>query len=136
MQERNKKRWKTNVGSVYNLGFHIIWTTKYRRRVLVNGVDDMAKELIAKKCDEHKWELCSIEVMPDHIHLFVKPHPHDSVSYIVAQLKGSVSKVLREAYPHLKTKLPSLWTRSYYVESVGHISIDTILKYIDEQKTK
>ena len=136
MQEKKKERWKTNSGSIYNIGFHIIWTTKYRRRILKDGIDDRAKELISKKCEEQNWELCSIEVMSDHIHLFVKPHPHNSIAYVVAQLKGSVSKVLREEYPHLKSKLPSLWTRSYYAESVGHISVDTILKYIDEQKQK
>jgi putative transposase len=74
--------------------------------------------------------------MPDHIHLFVKSEPIDSPHWIVQQLKGYTSRILREKHKHLRTKLPTLWTRSYFCESVGHISEDTIIKYIEEQKNK
>ena len=78
----------------------------------------------------------SLEVMPDHVHLFVKATPAEAPQYIVAQLMGYTSRVLRTEFISLKKKLPTLWTRSFYVESVGHISQSTIQKYIKEQKNK
>ena len=128
------KRWSVSSGSVYNLGYHIIWCPKYRRKVLVDGVDESLKKCIEEKCDEHGWELCEAEVMPDHVHIFIKCKPTDSVAYIVAQLKGYSSHKLKEKYPHLKKRLPNLWTRSYYAESVGCINEETIIKYINSQK--
>lgn len=130
------KRWSVSNTSVYNIGFHIIWCPKYRRKVLTDGVDDLVKECIKEKCDERGWELCEMEVMSDHIHVFVKCKPTDSVSYIVAQLKGVTSHKVREKYPHLWGRLPSLWSRSYYAESVGCINEETIKKYIENQKWK
>jgi putative transposase len=75
-----------------------------------------------------------MEVMPDHVHLFMKTTPTNSL--IVQQLKGYTSRVLREEFPFLKSRLPFLWTRSYYCESVGHISEETIRRYIEDQKGK
>lgn len=79
-------------------------------------------------------EIERMEVMPDHIHLFIYTKPVDSPHWIVQQLKGYTSRLLREEFPELKSRIPSLWTRSYYVESIGHISEDTIKKYIEDQK--
>ena len=74
--------------------------------------------------------------MPDHVHCFIKASPVDSPHFIVQQLKGYTSRILRQEFKQLKSKLPTLWTRSYYCESVGHISEETIKKYIMEQKNK
>lgn len=74
--------------------------------------------------------------MPDHVHCFVKSDPSNPPHWIVGQLKGYTARYLREEFPHLKSRLPSLWTRSYYCESVGHISESTVKKYIEEQKSK
>lgn len=130
------KRWKTNEGCVYNIGYHIIWCPKYRRKVLVNGIDERCKELLLEKSAVNGWEIEKIEVMSDHIHIFLKATPSDSIAHIVSQLKGYTSFKLREEFPLLKSKLPSMWTRSYYVETIGHISEQTISKYIEEQKMK
>lgn len=130
------KRWKTNEGCVYNIGYHIIWCPKYRRKVLVNGIDERCKELLLEKSAENGWAIENMEVMPDHIHIFLKATPSDSIAHIVSQLKGYTSFKLREEFPLLKSKLPSMWTRSYYVETIGHISEQTISKYIEEQKMK
>ena len=130
------KRWKTNEGCVYNIGYHIIWCPKYRRKVLVNGIDERCKELLLEKSAENGWEIEKMEVMPDHVHIFLKATPSDSIAHIVSQLKGYTSFNLREEFPLLKSKLPSMWTRSYYVETIGHISEQTISKYIEEQKMK
>lgn len=130
------ERWKTNPGSVYNLSYHIIWCPKYRRKVLVGEVETRLKELLREKCVENGWELASMQVMPDHVHLFVRASPSDSVAHIVSQLKGYTSFKLRSEMPEVKSRLPTLWTRSYYVESIGHISEETIKKYIADQKDK
>lgn len=130
------KRWKTNEGCVYNIGYHIIWCPKYRRKVLVNGIDERCKELLLEKSAENGWEIEKMEVMPDHVQIFLKATPSDSIAHIVSQLKGYTSFNLREEFPLLKSKLPSMWTRSYYVETIGHISEQTISKYIEKQKKK
>ena len=77
-----------------------------------------------------------MEVMPDHVHLFVKARPILAPHYIVQQIKGFTSQALRKEYPSLKSRLPTLWTRSYYIESIGHISEHTVKKYIADQENK
>ena len=130
------KRWSVSNTCVYNLGYHIIWCPKYRRKVLANGIDVELKKLLKEKCDEHGWTLENVEVMLDHVHVFVKCKPTDSVAYIVAQLKGYTSHELRLLFPSLNSRLPNLWTRSYYAESIGIINEDTVKKYIENQKKK
>lgn len=130
------KRWTHSNKSVYNIGYHLIWCPKYRRSVLIGDVRDKLILLLKIKSEEIGLEIAQIEVMPDHVHLFVKASPIDSPHFIVQQLKGYTSHELRGEFAHLRSKLPTLWTRSYYCESVGHISEATITKYIKEQKNK
>lgn len=132
----NRKRWKRSRTAVFNLGYHLIWCPKYRRSVLVGEVAERLKELLFQKAWEIGVEIAELEVMPDHIHLFVKTIPTTSPHFIVRQFKGYTSRVLRSEFPSLRKRLPSLWTRSYYCESVGHISERTIRKYIEDQKRK
>lgn len=129
-----QERWKTSHTSVYNLGFHIIWCPKYRRKVLKDGVDIKLKELLYQKAKERGWEIEQMEVMEDHVHIFIKITPIDSIAFVVAQLKGYTSHELRKEYPQLWSRLPNLWTRSYYAESCGCLSEDAIKKYIENQK--
>jgi putative transposase len=131
-----EKRWTHSNKSTFNLGYHIVWCPKYRRAILIGDVEKDLKELILKKAKDINVSIEKMEVMPDHIHLFVKSEPIDSPHWIVQQLKGYTSRILREKHKHLRTKLPTLWTRSYFCESVGHISENTIIKYIEEQKNK
>ena len=123
-----QNRWNTNAGCVYNLAYQIIWCPKYRKKVLVGDVETRLKEQLLQKAEEYGWEIENMEVMPDHVHIFVKTTPSDSPALVAAQLKGFTSHQLREEFPHLRSRLPTLWTRSYYTE--------TIKKYIDEQKLK
>jgi putative transposase len=122
--------------ATYNLGYHIIWCPKYRRKVLVGEIAERLKVLLNEKAVEMGLGIERMEVLPDHVHLCVKCDPTDSPQCIVGQLKGYTSFNLRKAFPSLKTKLPTLWTRSYYVESVGYISEATIKKYIENQKNQ
>jgi putative transposase len=96
----------------------------------------MLKLLLYKKAYEIGISIEEMQIMPDHVHLFVKAPPTASPHWIVQQLKGYTSHELRMQFTSLKTRLPTLWTRSYYIESCGHISEDTVRKYIEEQKKK
>jgi len=104
--------------------------------VLTDDAETRLKELLAEKAGQIDIEIVQMEIMPDHVHLFVKATPVNSPHYIVQQLKGYTSRVLRQEFPSLKSRLPSLWTRSYYCESVGHISEETVQKYIEDQKNR
>jgi putative transposase len=133
---KSKDRWTNSRTSVYNIGYHLIWCPKYRRKVLKNNIELRLKELLLEKANELNCTIEQMEVMPDHVHVFIKTPPTLAPHFIVQQLKGYSARILREEFPELKTKLPNMWTRSYFIESVGHISEDTVKKYIEEQKNK
>ena len=128
------KRWKTSRTAVYNVGFHIIWCPKYRRKVLTGHVENRLKELLYEKAEAIGVTIKSLEVMPDHVHLFVKASPADAPHWVVQQFKGYTSRILRQEFQSLRSRLPTLWTRSYYLETVGNISQETIERYIENQK--
>ena len=127
-------RYTSSSHCVYTVGYHIVCSPKYRRKVLVDGIDERLKELLKEKAQELEITIESMEVMPDHVHLFIRSKPTYAVHFVVNQLKGYSSVKLRKEFPKLKSRLPTLWTRSYFVESVGHISEDTMKKYIENQK--
>lgn len=129
-----KTRWTVSNKAIFNISYHLIWCTKYRRKILVGDIEPRLKVLLADKAIQINVSIETMEIMPDHIHLFVKASPIDSPHYIVQQLKGVTSHVLRSEFPEIKKKVPTLWTRSYYCESIGHISEDTVKRYIEEQK--
>ena len=129
-----KDRYSASKTCVYNLGYHLIWCTKYRRKVLSPKIELRLKELIRKKAEKIEVEIVEMETMPDHIHILVKSKPTYSPHFIVQQFKGYSSHILREEFSELRSRLPSLWTRSYFCESVGCISTDTIIRYIENQK--
>ena len=121
-------------GLVYKNQFHIIFCPKYRRSVLVNGVDKRLKEIVHEEAQKMDVTIKSLEVMPDQVHLFIELDPRILLHKVVKQFKGVSSHILREEFPWLKSKLPSLWTRSYFSCTVGHISEQTVMQYIEEQK--
>jgi putative transposase len=102
----------------------------------VGDTEKRLKELILLKGQDIGITVVSLEVMPEHLHIFIKASPVDSPHYIVQQLKGYTSKLMRQEFKELRTRIPSLWTRSYYCESVGHISENAVKRYIEEQKNK
>ncbi len=132
----SNKRWTTSNKAVYNLGYHLIWCPKYRRKVLTGPVETRLRELLLEKADRINLVIKTMEIMPDHVHLFVKTSPVNAPHYIVQQLKGYTSRILRQEFRGLKSRLPTLWTRSYYIESVGHISEAAVKQYIENQKNQ
>lgn len=129
-------RYRKNAGAVFSLKYHIVWCPKYRRPVLEGMVARRLERLIRKKAKELELGILALEIMPEHVHLFIESDPRWCIAEIINRLKGFTSHVLREEFPHLKSRLPSLWSRSYYAGTVGHVSEKTIKAYIEAQKGK
>ena len=129
------KRWTTSNKATYNIGYHLIWCPKYRKPVLVNEVKKRLRQLLIQKAKEIEVSIETMEILPEHLHLFVKSSPVDSPHFIVRQFKGFSSRILRKEFKHLTTRLPTLWSRSYYCESCGHISERSVKRYIEAQRT-
>ena len=102
------ERWRRSRTSVHNVGYHLIWCPKYRRKVLTPPVDNDLKNLLLQKAKEISVEIVKMEVMPDHVHLFVKGNPTAAPHWIVQQFKGYTSRMLREKHESLRTRLPTL----------------------------
>ena len=122
--------------TVHYMGYHFVWCPKYRRKVLVGEIEKRANELINEKVAKLGCKVTALEIMPDHVHLFVQANPQLSPNKIIGQIKGYTSRKLREEFKELRTRLPTLWTRSYFVSTHGHVSDSAIQKYIEEQKGK
>lgn len=119
---------------VHLIVYHLVWTPKRRKAILVGPVADDCRALIERKCEERGWAILQLAIQPDHIHLFVRAWPEVSASEIVKECKGLTSHELRIKYPELKRRLPSLWTRSFFAATAGNVSQETIQKYIAAQK--
>lgn len=132
----NETRYRRNAGAVYSLKYHLVWTPKYRRSVLNEPIAKRLKELLYEKAKELEVEIEAMEIMPDHVHIFISTDPTESPAHLVNQFKGFTSFQLRDEFPELKTRLPTLWSRSYYVGSIGNVSEETVNKYIENQKGK
>ena len=128
-------QYKSNHNIVYSCKYHIVWCPKYRRRVLVDSVAVRLKELISSMSQEFQVELIDLEVMPDHVHLLVDVDPQFGVHNFIKRIKGRTSRILRQEFPHLTTKLPTLWTNSYFVSTVGGAPLAIVKQYIESQKT-
>ena len=127
-------RYAKNAGAVFSLKYHLVWCPKYRRPVLTDEIAARLKGLLRAIAEDNGWTLHALEVMPDHVHLFVETRPEWAVTEVVNRFKGITSRTLREEFRSLVTRLPTLWSRSYFAASVGAVSEATIKHYIDAQK--
>lgn len=125
---------KTNNNIVYSCKYHVVWCPKYRRKVLVGDVEKRFKEIVNNIALEKKVSMLEMEVMPDHIHMLVEVDPQYGVHKFIKQVKGKTSRFLRREFKYLTTKLPTLWSNSYFVSTVGGAPLNTIKKYIGNQK--
>ena len=119
-------RYAKNTGAVFSLKHHIVWCPKYPRSVPTHPIDARLKALFAEIAAEHGMRLHAVEVMPDHVHLFVGSDPTLCVAEIVNRLKGRTSRVLRQEFASLRSRLPTLWSRSDVAATVGAVSENTI----------
>jgi putative transposase len=128
------ERYRHLRGSVSTMTYHFVWCPKYRRKVLTGRIETRLRALVCRKAKDLHCEIVALEVMPDHVHVFLKAPPTIAPQHIANQMKGFTSHTLREEFPELKSRLPSLWSRSYYVGSAGAVSAATIQTYIEQQK--
>lgn len=126
--------YKSNRNVVYSCKYHVVWCPKYRRDVLKNGADVRLKEIIQQVCKETGSEILEMEVMPDHVHLLVEVDPQFGIHKLVRRIKGRSSRLLRQEFSWCRTRLPSLWTNSYFVSTVGGAPLGVIKQYIERQK--
>lgn len=126
--------YKSNNNVVFSCKYHVVFCPKYRRKVLVNGVDERLKTIIKETAAELRVEILEMEVMPDHVHILCEVDPQFGIHRFVKTVKGRSSRILREEFPWLKKRLPSLWTNSYFVSTVGGAPLQVIKQYIEQQK--
>ncbi len=126
--------YKSNNNVIYSCKYHVVWCPKYRRKVLMDGVDVRLKELIKEICNKLDAEIIEMEIMPDHVHLLMEADPQYGIHKVVKQLKGYSSKILRNEFPWLRSRIPTLWTNSYFVSTVGGAPLAVIKQYIENQK--
>jgi putative transposase len=120
-------------GGVSNLNYHLVWCPKYRIPVLVEEVATDLDGLLRQKAAELEVEVKHLVVKPDHVHLFVKAPPEISPAKLAHQFKGYTSRVLRERYGHLRSRMPSLWSRSYLACSSGKLGPRSLTTFIEQQ---
>lgn len=125
---------RSNNNVVYSCQYHVIWCPKYRRKVLVEPVDERLRRIIADVCQGAHSEIIEMEIMPDHVHLLVECDPQFGINRLVRSIKGQSSRMLRQEFPLLKSRLPCLWTNSYFVATVGGAPLAVIKQYIENQK--
>lgn len=129
-----KTKFKTNNNIVYSCKYHVVWCPKYRRKVLIDGVDTRLKEILHEVVSETTGEILELEVMPDHVHVLVEIDPQYGIAKLVRIMKGRSSRFLRQEFSWLRSRLPTLWTNSYFVATVGGAPISVVKQYIENQK--
>lgn len=127
-------KFKSNNNVLYSCKYHVVFCPKYRRKVLVPPINDRLKSIIREVCAEAQSELIEMEVMPDHVHILVECNPQFGINRLIRAIKGRSSRLLRQEFPSLKSRLPSLWTTSYFVATVGGAPLSAIKQYIESQK--
>ncbi|WP_406045091.1 IS200/IS605 family transposase [Micromonospora sp. NBC_00898] len=125
---------RSNSNVVFQCAFHLVWCPKYRRRVLGGRIEERLKQLIREIVEERGAWLVALEVMPDHVHLLVEVDPQYGVHKLVKAVKGRTSRVLREEFPSLRSRLPTLWTNSYFVATTGGAPLAAVKRYVEQQK--
>jgi putative transposase len=127
-------RYRRNAKATSSLKYHLVWSPKYRRGVLTGAIGARLKTIIEEVTTELDMVVHTLEVMPDRVHLVVEANPVLCVAEIVNRIKGRSSRLLREEFPTLRSRLPTLWSRSYYAGSVGHVSDMAVQSYFEAQK--
>lgn len=127
-------KYKSNNNVTYSCKYHVVWCPKYRRNVLKDGIDLRLKELVYETAAEIHVDIIEMEVMPDHVHLLMEVDPQFGIHRAVKTIKGKTSRILRSEYPVLRSRIPSLWTNSYFCSTVGGAPLSAIKQYIEKQK--
>ena len=118
--------------TVHLIVYHIIWCPKRRRSILRGEIAQRLEQLVNEVVNEHNWQVLTLSIQPDHVHLFIRSNPYTLLTDIARLIKGRSSHALREEFPYLM-KMPSLWTRSTFYSTAGNVSSETMQKYIERQ---
>jgi len=129
-----RTEYAKNAGAVYSLKYHLVWCPKYRRPVLVGNIASRLETLLREKAAQLDAKIHALEIMPEHVHLFLETDPTRAPAHIAFQFKGYTSSILRREFPELRSRLPTLWSRSYFIGSVGSVTASAIQHYIESQK--
>ena len=132
--EEPKKKRHSDGQFVYSCYYHVVFCPKYRRKVLTGKVAERLKQLLVQKQQEYHYEIVEQEVMDDHVHLLLSVNPKIGIYPIVSKIKGFTSHELRQEFAELRKRLPTLWTRSRFISSVGSVTLEVVKQYIENQK--
>lgn len=136
METKYQTQYKKTSTTVSFVNYHFVFCPRYRRKIfLIPGLKDRFKELTQKICNQYHIDILAMECHVDHVHLFVSVLPQTSIQDVMKYIKGGTSAILRKEFPELH-KVPSLWTRSYFVSTAGNVSAETIQWYVETQKTR
>ena len=142
-------RIRSNGNVTYRCHYHLVWCPKYRRPVITSldpatdnppvpgdpgPVDTRLVEIIREVCAERGAEIIEVETMPDHVHLLVSVDPQYGIHRLAKQIKGRSSRLLRQEFPSLTRRIPTLWTNSYFVATVGGAPLEIVRQYIENQR--
>ena len=146
---RKHDQVRTNNNVTYRCHYHVVWCPKYRRKVITSldpkianpplpgdpgPVDVRLLEIIHEVADAHGAQIIEAETMPDHVHLLVSVDPQFGIHKLVRLMKGRSSRLLRQEFPSLKRRLPTLWTNAYFVATVGGAPLSVINQYVENQR--
>lgn len=126
--------YKSNNNVVYSSKYHVVWTPKYRRAVLVGPIAKKCEAVIRQTATKYHAEIIALEIMPDQVQVLCEVDPQFGIHRLVKNLKGVSSHILREKFKTLRTRLPTLWTNSYFVSTVGGAPLAVIKQYVENQK--
>jgi putative transposase len=132
--EKTNHEYQRDEHRVHLIVYHLIWCPRRRKPILTGAIKERCQALIKEKCREKGWTILTLAIQPNHIHLFLRCFPGDSAADVIRECKGSTAYHLRQEFEPILSKLPSLWTRSYFASTAGNVSQETIQKYIEAQK--
>jgi putative transposase len=127
---------RTNANIAFQCAYQVVWCPKYRRRVIGGRMEQRLKEIIAEVIAEKGAWMIELETMPDHVQLLVEVDPQFGIHRLVKAIKGRSSRLLRQEFPWLRSRLPTLWTNSYFVATLGSAPLSVIRRYVDTQKDR
>lgn len=121
---------RSNNNVVYRCNYHVVWCPKYRPPVIGGRMDEHLEYITAEVCTERRAHIIELDTMPDHIHLLDSVDPPYGIYRLVKQIKGRLRRLLRQNFPELKSNLPTLWTNSYFVATLGGATLEVVKKYV------
>ena len=136
MKIKNRdKEYYTEQHLTYSCQYHVVFCTKYRRKVIDDDIKGRLVEVLESTSKEYEFQILDMEISPDCVHLILDCNPRFGIMNCVTKLKGNSSRILRDEFPQLKSRIPTLWTRNAFISTVGDLSLENINQYIEDQKS-